>query len=386
MKSSVKKPIPNFHLLVKPAGAVCNQNCDYCFYQPKASIYPGSRFHMSEDLLRVYIQQLIEAHQTKEVALSWQGGEPTIMGLDFFKKAVHYAESYKKPGQTLVYTLQTNGSLLDDEWCLFLKEHNFLVGLSMDGPQEIHDAYRVDKNGNGTFKNVMRGWGLLKKHDVDVNIMCAVHAANEKRGLDIYRFFRDFLGATFIQFIPIVPAQVCEAVESHAPNRSGAVNCSVDMMGFGQFLIDIFDEWFGRDNGKVFVQAFDVALGNFVGQHTLCAHAPACGRSLVLEHNGDMYSCDHFVDKRHLLGNILNIPMIDLVTSDQQFEFGMDKLDMLPQYCKQCDVFSLCYGGCPKDRIIRTPDDEPGLNYLCAGYKAFFQHITPYLKEMARFL
>lgn len=381
MPSSVKKPLPNFHLLVKPAGAACNQNCDYCFYQPKASLYPGSRFQMPEDLLKAYLQQLIEAHQTREVALSWQGGEPTLMGLDFFRKAVHYAEHYKKPGQKMIYTLQTNGTLLDGTWCKFLKEHDFLIGLSMDGPPEIHDAYRVDRNGNGTFENVMRGWELLKKHDVDVNIMCAVHAANETRGLDVYRFFRDTLGATFIQFIPIVGTAA-----NHAPNRSGALNPSVDMLRFGQFLIDIFDEWFGRDNGRMFVQAFDVALGNWIGQHTLCAHAPTCGRSLVLEHNGDLYSCDHFVDQRHLLGNILKTPMIDLVTSDQQFEFGMNKLEMLPQYCRQCGVFPLCYGGCPKDRFIRTPDGEPGLNYLCAGYKAFFAYITPYLKEMAKFL
>lgn len=375
------KQIPNFHLLVKPTGAVCNQNCYYCFYHTKESIYPGSRFHMSEELLKVYIKQLIEAHKTREVALSWQGGEPTIMGLDFFRKTVHYAEKYKKTGQKMIYTLQTNGTLLDNEWCKFLKEHNFLIGLSIDGPQEIHDVYRVDKNGNGTFQRVMQAWELLKKHDVDVNIMCAVHAGNELRGLEVYRFFRDTLGATFIQFIPIV-----EAAESPTPNRTSTLNPSVSMMRFGKFLIEIFDEWFGKDNGRIFVQAFDVALGNWIGQHTLCAHAPTCGRSLVLEHNGDMYSCDHFVDKKHFLGNIMNTPMIDLIASDQQFKFGKDKLDRLPQYCRKCDVFPLCYGGCPKDRIIRTPEDEPGLNYLCAGYKAFFEHITPYLKEMARFL
>jgi uncharacterized protein len=380
MKPPNQKQIPCFHLLVKPTGAVCNQNCYYCFYHPKESLYPGSQFHMSEDLLKVSIQQLIAAHQTREVTLSWQGGEPTIMGLDFFRKAVHYAESYKKPGQKLVYTLQTNGALLDDEWCKFFKEHHFLVGLSMDGPQELHDLYRVDKTG-GTFKKVMQGWEYLKKHDVDVNILCAVHAGNELSGLDVYGFFRDTLGATFIQFIPIVMAAA-----SPPQNPNHTLNPSVNPERFGQFLMEIFDEWFGRDNGRVFVQAFDVALGNWIGLPTLCAHAPTCGRSLVLEHNGDLYSCDHFVDPEHRLGNIRNTSMLDLVASDQQLQFGQDKLDRLPQYCRDCEVFSLCYGGCPKDRIIKTPDNEPGLNYLCAGYKAFFRHITPYLKEMARFL
>jgi len=377
MKSPIKKQIHNFHLLVKPAGAACNQNCRYCFYLPKESLYPGSLFHMSDDLLKVYLKQLIEAHKTREVALSWQGGEPTIMGLDFFRKAVQYAEQHKKPGQKMVYTLQTNGTLLDDGWCEFLKEHDFLVGLSMDGPQEIHDVYRVDKNGNGMFRKTMQGWELLQKHNVDVNILCAVHAANENRALDVYRFFRDTLGATFIQFIPIV-----EAAESYPRNYNSATQHSVDAERFGRFLIAIFDEWLGRDNGRIFVQAFDVALGNWIGQHTLCAHAPTCGLSLVLEHDGDMYSCDHFVDKRHLLGNIKKTQMFDLVASDQQFKFGKDKLSKLPKYCKNCDAFRLCYGGCPKDRIIKTSDGEPGLNYLCAGYKAFFHHITPYLKEM----
>jgi len=369
--------IPNFHLLVKPAGAACNQNCHYCFYLPKESRYPGSRFHMPENLMKTYIKQLIEAHKTREVAFSWQGGEPTLMGLDFFRKAVQYAEQYKKPGQKMVYTLQTNGTLLDDEWCEFLKKHDFLVGLSMDGPREIHDVYRVDKNGNGMFGKTMQGWELLRKHNVDVNILCAVHASNENRPLEVYRFFRDTLGATFIQFIPIV-----EAAERLSRNRDGVANYSVNAERFGRFLIEIFDEWFGRDNGRMFVQAFDVALGNWIGQPTLCAHAPTCGFSLVLEHNGDMYSCDHFVDKKHLLGNITNTHMLDLVASDRQLKFGKDKLDTLPNTCKTCDLFSLCYGGCPKDRIIKTPCGEPGLNYLCAGYKAFFRHIIPRLKEM----
>ncbi|MBP2656393.1 MAG: chuR [Firmicutes bacterium] len=361
MRFPVKKQPPNFHLLVKPTGAVCNR----------------SRFQMSERLVKIYIKQLIEAHQTREVTLSWQGGEPTIMGLDFFRKAVHYAEQCKKPGQKLLYTLQTNGTLLDNDWCKFFKAHNFLIGISIDGPQDLHNAYRVDKNGSGTFQKVIQGWELLTKHTVDVNILCSVHAVNEQRGLEVYRFFRDTLNATFIQFIPIV-----ETPETQV----STLNYSVNMLQFGKFLIEIFAEWFGRDNGKIFVQAFDVALGNWIGQYTLCTHAPTCGRSLVLEHNGDMYSCDHFVDKEHLLGNIMTTPMIDLVASEQQLEFGTSKLAMLPQYCKQCDVFSLCYGGCPKDRIIKTPDGEPSLNYLCAGYKAFFQHIIPSLKEMARYL
>jgi len=376
-----KKTISNFHLLVKPAGALCNLNCRYCFYLPKEDIYQGSSFYMSGKMMKKYISQLIDSHKTREVNLSWQGGEPTIMGLDYFRKAVKYAEQYKKPGQKMVYTLQTNGTLLDNEWCAFLKENKFLVGLSMDGPEEIHNTYRIDKLGKGTFSKVIHAYELLIKHNVEVNIMCAVHAANEYRSLDVYRFFRDTLGASFLQFIPIVENVECQSELSKSANKK-----SVNAEQFGQFMIEIFNEWMDGDIGKIFVQSFDVALGNLTGQHTLCMHAPECGRSLVLEHNGDMYSCDHFVNQKNLLGNISKIHMAEMAGSDEQRKFGKEKNELLPKQCRSCDVFTMCYGGCPKDRIIKTSDGEAHLNYLCAGYRNFFHYITPHLKEMTMYM
>lgn len=394
IKTKHKKIIPGFHLLAKPTGAVCNLDCQYCFFLSKEALYPGSRFRMSEELLKTYIKQLFAANYTQEVTVSWQGGEPTMMGLDYFRRAVKYAKEFKKPGQRIIYTLQTNGTLLDDEWCAFLKEHDFLVGISLDGPREMHDAYRVDKKGTGSFDRVMRGWECLRKHNVEVNILCAVHAANETHPLEVYRFFRDTLGANFIQFIPIV--EPVNDKKTTNPDMNDKItnnrdvgpvtDRSVRSGQYGQFLIDIFEEWVRGDVGRVFVQLFDVALGNWIGQHTLCAHAPTCGGSLALEHNGDIYSCDHFVDPAYRLGNIKETPLIDLAASPRQFKFGKDKLETLPGCCKDCEVNFSCYGGCPKDRLIKTPDGEPGLNYLCAGYKAFFKHIAQPMKMMAEFL
>ena len=390
----IKKIIPGFHLLAKPTGAVCNLDCQYCFFLSKEALYPGSRFRMSEELLKTYIKQLFEAHYTPGVTVSWQGGEPTMMGLDYFKRAVKYAEDCKKPGQRIIYTLQTNGTLLDDEWCAFLKEHDFLVGLSIDGPREMHDAYRVDKGGKGSFDRVVQGWEFLNKHKVEVNILCAVHAANETHPLEVYRFFRDTLGANFIQFIPIVePVNDKKTTNTDMNDNtmnnqdvSPITDRSVKSGQYGQFLIDIFEEWVRRDVGRIFVQLFDVALGNWMGQHTLCAHSQTCGSALALEHNGDIYSCDHFVDPAYRLGNIKETHMMDLAASHRQLKFGEDKRNTLPGYCRECEWNFSCYGGCPKDRLIKTPGGEPGLNYLCAGYKAFFKHIAQPMKIMAELL
>ena len=330
---------------------------------------------MSEQMLKTYLTQLFAAKETGEVTVSWQGGEPTLMGLAYFQKAAAYSKQLKKPGQRIVYTLQTNGTLLDDEWCAFLKKHNFLVGLSIDGPGEMHDNYRVDTAGNGSFDRVMKGWECLKKHNVDVNILCTVHAANAKHPLEVYRFFRDTLGARFIQFIPIVE-------RGDKENTAAVTDRSVGGKQFGRFLIGIFEEWIRRDVGQVFIQSFDTALGNRMGQHTLCVHSPTCGGSLALEHNGDVYSCDHFVDPAYYLGNISDTDMSDMVMSQRQRQFGQDKLDTLPQYCRSCDVNHFCFGGCPKDRFIKTPAGESGLNYLCEGYKIFFRHIAGPVQKM----
>ncbi len=374
---------PAFHLLTKPTGAVCNLDCKYCFFLSKEMLYPGSRFRMADELLEEYIKQYIEAQQVPQVTIAWQGGEPTLMGLDFFRRSIEYVNKYKKPGMTVEHTIQTNGTKLDDEWCEFFHEHKFLVGLSVDGPRELNDAYRVDKGGQGTFDQVMRGLSYLKKHNVEFNILTTVHAANADYPLEVYRFFRDELGAKFIQFIPIVERDN----ETGFQEGNQVTDRSVRAEQYGKFLIEIFDEWVRRDVGEVFVQMFDVALGAWVGQPgAVCVFAPTCGNALALEHNGDLYACDHFVEPDYLLGNIKEEHMIDLIASDKQRKFGQDKLDTLPQYCLECEVRFACHGGCPKNRFINTPDGDPGLNYLCAGYRAFFNHVDRPMKIMATLL
>jgi uncharacterized protein len=392
----------SFHLLAKPTGATCNLDCKYCFFLSKEMLYPGSRFRMANDLLEIYIRQLIESHRNvPEVNISWQGGEPTLMGLDFFELSIKYAEKYKKAGQALMYTIQTNGTKIDDSWAAFFKKNNFLVGLSMDGPKELHDIYRVNKGGQGTFDLVKKAWDRLNKHAVDVNILCTVHAANADHPLEIYHYFRDELKAQYMQFIPIVERATSELLplaNQGWSERPGGERPLYTQIGelvtertvkpeqYGQFLIAIFDEWVRRDVGQVFVNAFDVALGSWVGQPSLCIFQKTCGKALALEHNGDMYSCDHFVEPAYLLGNIRSTHMIDLVMSDQQQKFGQDKFDTLPKYCRECPVLFACYGECPRNRFIHTPDGEPGLNYLCAGYKLYFQHIDHPMRLMADLL
>jgi uncharacterized protein len=393
-------PAP-FHVLAKPTGAICNLDCKYCFFLSKEMLYPGDRFRMSDELLKTYIRQLLESQPLGQVNVAWQGGEPTLMGIDFFRRATKYVEQYQKPGQTILHTMQTNGTLLDDEWCAFFKEHNFLVGLSVDGPKPMHDAYRVDKRGVGSFDDVMRGCDVLRRHDVDVNILCTIHAANADHPLEVYRFFRDELQAAHMQFIPIVE-RTTEALiplanlgwgkrpggdrPLYTQHGGQVTDRSVGAEQFGRFLIAIFDEWVGRDVGKVFVQTFDVALGSWIGQHNLCIFSPTCGKAVALEHNGDLYSCDHYVEPEYRLGNIHQIPLVELIDSEKQQAFGRHKLESLPKYCRECDVLFACYGECPRNRFITTPDGEPGLNYLCAGYKRFFSHIDPAMSTMAGLL
>ena len=393
---------PAFHVLAKPTGAICNLDCKYCFFLSKDILYPGSKFRMTDDLMEQYIRQLIESQwRVPEMTVAWQGGEPTLMGLDFFKRTVEIAEKYKKPGQSLLHTMQTNGTKLDDEWAAFFKENNFLIGLSVDGPKEIHDTYRVNKGGAGSFDQVMRGWEVLKAHEVDFNILCTVHAANQDHPVEVYRFFRDELGAEFIQFIPIIE-RVDETMIPLAnigwSDRPGGdrplytqhghmvTKRSVGSEQYGRFLSAIFDEWVRRDVAKVFVQMFDTTLGSYVGQYSLCIFAPTCGNALAIEHNGDLYSCDHYVEPDYLLGNIAETHMIELVASDQQRQFGRDKMQTLPQYCRDCEVKFACNGGCPRNRFIKTPTGEDELNYLCAGYKIFFKHVDRPMKVMANLI
>ena len=366
-----------FHVMAKPTGAACNLNCEYCFFLKKEELYPGSNFRMSDDLHESYIRQLFEAHKVPSVTVAWQGGEPTLMGLNFFRRSVELQKTYAKPGTRIENTFQTNGVLLNDEWCQFFHENNFLIGLSMDGPKELHDTYRKDKRGHGTFDRVMRAARLFQKHRVEFNILCTVNRKNSDHPLEVYRFFRNELGAQYIQFIPIVERD----------NESGVTERSVRPEQWGRFLIDIFDEWVTRDVGKTFVVNFDGALAGWLGRAgTVCIFGPTCGEGTALEHNGDLYSCDHFVEPNHYLGNILKTPMIELVASDKQRRFGQNKRDTLPQYCRNCEFIHICNGECPKNRLIETPDGDPGLNYLCEGYKAFFRHADRPMKIMAGLL
>jgi len=356
---------------------------------------------MPEDTLELYIRQLLECHPGPEVTVAWQGGEPTLMGLDFFRKSVELVQQYRHPGQQIEYTFQTNGILLDDDWCGFLKQHGFLVGLSVDGPKEIHNRYRVNKGGEGTFDQVMRGWENLHRHGVDINILCTVHAANQDHGRRVYRFFRDSMGARYLQFIPIVERSTPDLLPianlgwSERPGgkrllytQSGSLvtERTVGSEQYGRFLIDIFEEWVRHDVGEVFVQLFDVTLNAYFGRSTLCVYAPTCGNSLALEHNGDLYSCDHFVEPDYRLGNIHETHMRDLVASPRQRRFGLDKGDRLTRQCRDCEVLSLCYGGCPKDRFVDSHDGEAGHNYLCQGLYRFFNHTRPAMHAMANLI
>jgi uncharacterized protein len=383
-------PYTGFHLLAKPTGAICNLDCKYCFYLPQEALYPGSDFHMSSEVLEAYVRQYLECQPGPEINLAWQGGEPTLMGLDFFRRAVALAEKYQRPGTRLLHTIQTNGVLLDDEWCAFFAEHEFLVGLSLDGPREMHDVYRVDKGGHPTFDKVMAALQALQKHGVAVNILTTVHAVNAGRPLEVYRFLRDEAGAEVIQLIPIVERSTAlvalgQTMRQRASAR--ASDRSVTGPAFGRFLIAIFDEWVKRDVGRTFVQMFDSALASWVGEPgTLCVHAPTCGTALALEHTGDLYSCDHFVTPAHRLGNILERHMRDLVDSPAQHRFGDAKRDTLPHECRVCDVRFACHGGCPKDRFAKTRDGHEGLHYLCEGYKAFFRHVDRPMRIMASLL
>ncbi|MBI3960286.1 MAG: anaerobic sulfatase maturase [Chloroflexi bacterium] len=366
--------------MLKPRGAICNLDCSYCYFLSKEAMYPGSKFRMDEALLEEYTAQYIAAQRVPEVTFAWQGGEPTLMGLEFFQKSVEFQQKYKRPGMRVENALQTNGTLLDDEWCAFFAQNDFLIGLSMDGPQHLHDAYRVDKGGQPTWEKVMRAARLLHKHRVRFNILTTVHAANAPHPVEVYRFLRDEVKTEFMQFIPIVERDNATGYQEGDAVRERSVTAEQ----YGQFLIGIFEEWVRRDVGRVFVQIFDVALAAYSGNRPgLCIFEETCGSALAMEHNGDLFACDHFVEPNYRLGNIQEIPLIEMVGSVGQRKFGTDKRDTLPRYCLECEVKFVCNGGCPKNRFILTPDGEPGLNYLCAGYRAFFNHVRPYMNFMA---
>lgn len=399
---------PSFHILAKPAGAACNLDCAYCFFLSKEQLYPSSRLRMSQRILETYLTQLITAHHVSEVVVSWQGGEPTLMGLDFFRRSIEIQNKLRPSGMHILNTIQTNGTIIDDAWAAFFKENGFLVGISLDGPHEMHDAYHRDKGGKGTFTQVMQGLGALQKNGVDYNVLTTLHRANADHPVEVYRFLRDECQAQFIQFIPIVERvnlagnTIAGGVAYTEPSfrdlswrqrplytQTGdqVTERSITAEQYGDFLIGVFEEWVRYDVGQVYVQMFDVALANWYGEPPgLCVHSKTCGTALAMEHNGDLYACDHFVEPAYLLGNIQETPMIELVGSRQQYRFGLDKYDTLPQFCLECDVRFACHGGCPKDRFISTPDGAPGLNYLCAGYKEFFHHADRPMRLMVEAL
>ncbi|HTZ45188.1 MAG TPA: anaerobic sulfatase maturase [Jatrophihabitans sp.] len=376
-----RPPAPDaFHLLAKPTGAICNLNCEYCFFLAKEELYPGSTFRMTDRVLREYLRQLLEAHRGPEVTVAWQGGEPTMMGLGFYRRVLAHLAALARPGQRVVHTIQTNATLIDDEWAAFLAEHDFLAGVSIDGPRQFHDAYRLDKGGHPTFDRVVRGLRRLQQNGVRWNALTTVNRANEEHGGTVYRFLRDELGARHVQFIPIVERPAPGGV----PAGTTVTGRSVSPAGYGHFLVEVFDDWVRHDVGQVFVQIFDSTLARFLDvPGSLCVQAETCGTALAIEHTGDVYSCDHFVEPAHLLGNIADRHLLDLVASPRQQAFGNAKRDSLPAFCRRCDVRFACNGGCPKDRFTTTPDGEPGLHYLCPSYQLFFRHVDRPMRVMA---
>ncbi|MFA7693317.1 MAG: anaerobic sulfatase maturase [Candidatus Hydrogenedentes bacterium] len=381
-----------FHVMVKPVGSSCNLRCSYCFYLEKKKLYPHRREpKISDSLLESFIEQHCAAQaRQSEIHFAWQGGEPTLAGLPFFKKVIALQQRYAQ-GKAVKNALQTNGILFDNEWADFLKEQDFLVGLSLDGPERFHDRYRRDPSDGPTFQRVMESLRLLKEHDVAFNILACVNRQTAQAPEDVYRFLRAH-GSGFIQFIPIVERRVVQASEDALtlvapddPVEAAVTEWSVRPRDYGLFLQRIFDLWVREDVGRVFIQLFDTALEAWLGyEPSLCFFKECCGDALILEYNGDLYSCDHFVYPSHLLGNLNDLSLIELARSAQQQRFGEDKRDRLPQQCRACPVNFVCHGECPKHRFLRTADGEKGLNYLCEAYRHFFAYINSYMRFMAQ--
>lgn len=380
----------SFHVLTKPIGPICNLDCKYCFYLEKEVLYPGeSKWAMKDEVLASFIRQYIKAQPGTTIHFAWQGGEPTLLGVDYFRRVVALQKRFAN-GRTITNAFQTNGVLLNDEWGDFFKANDFLIGISIDGPEDLHDAYRVDKGGQPTFARVMRGIETLRRFEVEFNTLTTVHRANADHPLEVYRFLREF-GSGYMQFIPIVEritgaitSDGLRLVSSAFAQEADVAPWSVQPNQYGRFLCAIFDEWVRHDVGRHFVQIFDESLQMWTGaESNVCVFRPTCGSALAIEHSGDLYSCDHFVFPENRLGNIMDASLGSLVESGKQHRFGQAKQTDLPRYCRECEVRFACNGECPKHRFLITPDGEPGLNYLCAGYKMFFRYVDPYMKFMA---
>ena len=392
-----------FHVMAKPAGSACNLDCTYCFYLSKQRLPDGpGGGHMHDDVLERFVRDYIDSVTADEVVFSWQGGEPTLMGLDFFRRVVALQKQYAKAGQRIENDLQTNGTLIDEEWAAFLKEHRFLVGLSIDGPREIHDHFRITKQGQPTFDAVYGAAQLLRRAGVPFNTLTCVHRFNASRPLDVYRFLRRELGSTYLQFIPIVEAKDFESVapQHWDPQKLPVVGSpqsrpdhpqsvvtpwSVDPDEYGYFLSKVWDEWLARDLGKVLVNFCETLVAQRMGLPSqVCVYAECCGKGVAMEHDGSVYSCDHYVYPQYRLGNVTQRSLGDMVFSPEQVRFGYAKSESLPGYCRQCEFLADCWGECPKNRLLRTPAGEPGLNYLCPGLKRFFRHAGPAAGRMAK--
>jgi len=394
--------VKQFHAMIKPGGSACNLGCSYCFYLSKAVLPKGpGTGHMTDEVLETFIRQYIAGVTGPEVIFSWQGGEPTLLGLDFFRKIVALEKKYARPGQTIQNDLQTNGTLLNEDWCLFLREHRFLVGLSIDGPREIHDQYRVTKGGQPTFDLVFNAAKLMKKHGVPFNTLTCINRFNARRPLDVYRFLRRELDSRYIQFIPIVEYKGFETAAPHTwnnqllpkdgeaearPGHPGSIvtDWSVDPDDWGYFLCKTFDEWRNKDIGRVMVNHFETLVAQHMDMPSqVCVYSELCGKGVAIEHDGSTFSCDHYVYPEYCLGNVREHPLDKMVFSRAQVKFGYAKSEGLPQYCRTCAYLKDCWGECPKNRMIRTPDGEPGLNYLCRGFKKYFAHAIPEVNRIA---
>ena len=366
----------DFQVFAKPAGSRCNLGCHYCYYLEKEQLYhSGASSRMPDDVLEAFIVQHIEAWPDSVIRFSWHGGEPLVLGLDYFHKIVDLQRRHLPSGRRIVNGIQTNGTLLNDEWCRFLAAESFAVGISLDGPPDMHDLYRLTKDGKPTHEQVIRGYRLLLQYRIPCEILCVVNACNVQHPTQVYRFFKE-LQANYLTFLPLV--------EPQSDALGGVSNRTVPAEAWGNFLCAVFDEWVAQDIGRIRIQIFEEAARPALGQgHTLCIFKETCGGIPVIEHNGDFFSCDHFVDAAHRLGNIRTTPLVNLLESPAQKAFGQAKLDTLPRYCQTCSVRATCNGECPKNRFIETPDGEPGLNYLCAGYQKFFTHCEPFLAQVS---
>ena len=374
-----------FNIMIKPVGSLCNLRCRYCYYLDKADIYGGKEPRMTYEMLETFIREYIAANDVPEVLFNWHGGEPLLMGLDFYRKAIQLQEKYAS-GKRIRNALQTNATLVTAEWAAFFRENGFLIGVSLDGPKDVHDCYRAGKGGGSTSERVVKGIAELYKAGVDYNIMATVNRKSEGRGLEIYQFLKG-AGTRFIQFMPVLEHVKDGRIVSPDEDGSQIAPWSVSAEGFGRFLCDIFDYWVRHDVGSVFINQFDSTLAMWCGEQPgTCTFAQTCGGNSVIEHNGDLYPCDHFVYEDYRIGNVLETDLRTLMASEKQIRFGIDKRNGLPKKCVTCRWYFACHGECPKHRFNRTDSGEPGLNALCDGYSMFFSHVAPYMERMKQLL